>query len=121
MFDIKWIRDNPDAFDAGLKRRGIAPGGDDLRPIRVVGIAPTFRRQVEIVVPTEYGVEPSRVGGIGMEDLAVPILVKHADAGQFLAVVAGINGDRPEIIGDPAFGDLVLRKRHVKVEIESLP
>jgi seryl-tRNA synthetase len=28
VFDIKWIRDNPDAFDAGLKRRGIAPGGD---------------------------------------------------------------------------------------------
>ena len=28
MFDIKWIRENPEAFDAGLKRRGIAPGGD---------------------------------------------------------------------------------------------
>ena len=28
MFDIKWIRDNRDAFDAGLKRRGIAAGGD---------------------------------------------------------------------------------------------
>ncbi len=28
MFDIKWIRDNPDAFDAGLKKRAIAPGGD---------------------------------------------------------------------------------------------
>ena len=25
MFDIKWIRDNPAAFDAGLKRRGLAP------------------------------------------------------------------------------------------------
>ena len=25
MFDIKWIRDNPDAFDAGLKRRGLQP------------------------------------------------------------------------------------------------
>jgi seryl-tRNA synthetase len=25
MHDIKWIRDNPDAFDAGLKRRGLAP------------------------------------------------------------------------------------------------
>jgi seryl-tRNA synthetase len=25
MFDIKWIRDNPDAFDRGLKRRGLAP------------------------------------------------------------------------------------------------
>ncbi len=28
MFDIKWIRENPKAFDAGLKKRGIAPGGD---------------------------------------------------------------------------------------------
>ncbi len=25
MFDIKWIRDNPDAFDAGLAKRGLAP------------------------------------------------------------------------------------------------
>ena len=25
MHDIKWIRDNPDAFDAGLKRRGLGP------------------------------------------------------------------------------------------------
>jgi seryl-tRNA synthetase len=25
MLDIKWIRDNPDAFDRGLKRRGLAP------------------------------------------------------------------------------------------------
>ena len=28
MFDIRWIRDNPDAFDAGLRKRGLAPGGD---------------------------------------------------------------------------------------------
>ncbi|NNE21158.1 MAG: serine--tRNA ligase [Rhizobiales bacterium] len=25
MFDLKWIRDNPDAFDDGLKRRGAEP------------------------------------------------------------------------------------------------
>ncbi len=25
MFDIKWIRDNPAAFDAGLAKRGLAP------------------------------------------------------------------------------------------------
>src|ERR1700743_577859 len=25
MHDIKWIRDNPDAFDASLKRRGLSP------------------------------------------------------------------------------------------------
>jgi seryl-tRNA synthetase len=28
VYDIKWIRDNPEAFDAGLGKRGIAPGGD---------------------------------------------------------------------------------------------
>src|SRR4029077_9752964 len=25
MYDIKWIREHPDAFDKGLKRRGLAP------------------------------------------------------------------------------------------------
>src|SRR5579872_3823916 len=25
MHDIKWIRENPEVFDAGLKRRGLAP------------------------------------------------------------------------------------------------
>ncbi|MEL7048153.1 MAG: serine--tRNA ligase [Pseudomonadota bacterium] len=30
MFDIKWIRDNPEAFDAGLKRRGVAPKAVEL-------------------------------------------------------------------------------------------
>ena len=25
MFDLKWIRDNPDTFDAGLRRRGLDP------------------------------------------------------------------------------------------------
>lgn len=30
MFDIKWIRDNPDAFDAGLAKRGVGPQAADL-------------------------------------------------------------------------------------------
>lgn len=30
MFDIKWIRDNPDQFDQGLKRRGLAPLSEKL-------------------------------------------------------------------------------------------
>ncbi len=30
MFDIKWIRDNPEAFDAGLARRKLAPLSADL-------------------------------------------------------------------------------------------
>ena len=30
MFDIKWIRDNSDAFDQGLKRRGLEPKAAEL-------------------------------------------------------------------------------------------
>ena len=30
MHDIRFIRDNPDAFDAGLRRRGLAPQSTDL-------------------------------------------------------------------------------------------
>ncbi len=30
MFDIKWIRDNPAAFDAGLKRRGSEPMAEQI-------------------------------------------------------------------------------------------
>ena len=30
MHDIKAIRDNPEAFDAGLRRRGLADGAQSL-------------------------------------------------------------------------------------------
>ena len=30
MFDIKWIRENPEAFDAGLAKRGLAPLSSEL-------------------------------------------------------------------------------------------
>ncbi|MEM1200536.1 MAG: serine--tRNA ligase, partial [Pseudomonadota bacterium] len=30
MFDIKWIRENPEAFDAGLARRGVGPTSQDV-------------------------------------------------------------------------------------------
>lgn len=30
MHDLKWIRENPAAFDAGLARRGLAPMADDI-------------------------------------------------------------------------------------------
>jgi seryl-tRNA synthetase len=30
MFDIKWIRENPEAFDAGLDKRGLAPLSEGL-------------------------------------------------------------------------------------------
>ncbi len=30
MFDLRWIRDNPDAYDCGLARRGLAPASPSL-------------------------------------------------------------------------------------------
>ncbi|MFQ5533777.1 MAG: serine--tRNA ligase [Sphingomonadales bacterium] len=30
MFDLKWIRDNPELFDAGLARRGLAPAAEQI-------------------------------------------------------------------------------------------
>src|SRR3546814_18546729 len=30
MFDIRWIREEPEAFDAALKRRGLAPLSADI-------------------------------------------------------------------------------------------
>ena len=35
MFDIKWIRENPDLFDNGLKRRGLEPLADQLIKIDI--------------------------------------------------------------------------------------
>jgi seryl-tRNA synthetase len=51
VFDIKWIRDNPDAFDAGLKRRGIArvadpKPGDVLFADQLVALDETRRKVV---------------------------------------------------------------------------
>ena len=30
MFDVKWIRENPKAFDLGLRRRGVEPKGKQI-------------------------------------------------------------------------------------------
>jgi seryl-tRNA synthetase len=46
VFDIKWIRDNPDAFDAGLKKRGIAPGGDVSFSAELIALDETRRKVV---------------------------------------------------------------------------
>ena len=46
MYDLRWIRDNPDAFDAGLAARGVAaeglytprPRGLSKRPFHAPGL-----------------------------------------------------------------------------------
>ena len=46
MFDIKWIRDNPAAFDAGLEKRGIRRGGDVMFSDQLKAIDEERRGQV---------------------------------------------------------------------------
>jgi seryl-tRNA synthetase len=38
VFDIRWIRENPDAFDAGLRKRGIAPAGEVKFAAELIGL-----------------------------------------------------------------------------------
>ena len=46
MFDIRWIRDNPQAFDAGLRKRGIEPGGEVKFSAELIGLDEARRRIV---------------------------------------------------------------------------
>jgi len=39
MYDIKWIRENPDVFDRGLKRRGLEPLSDKILKIDSLRLA----------------------------------------------------------------------------------
>ncbi len=46
MFDIRWIRDNPEAFDAGLRKRGLAPGGEVKFAAELIALDEARRRIV---------------------------------------------------------------------------
>jgi hypothetical protein len=43
-----------------------------------------------------------------MENLGALILVENADARQFLALIARVNGNRAEVVFDAAVGELLL-------------
>ena len=44
MFDIRWIRDNSVAFDAGMRKRGLAPGNDVASAAQLVALDEARRR-----------------------------------------------------------------------------
>jgi seryl-tRNA synthetase len=46
VFDIRWIRENRDAFDAGLRKRGIEPGGDVKFSAELIEIDEARRRVI---------------------------------------------------------------------------
>ena len=51
MFDIKWIRDNPEAFDAGLKKRGMAAAAV-VNDGRISQLAPVLGESLDHLLET---------------------------------------------------------------------
>ena len=46
MFDIRWIRENPEAFDAGVRKRGLEPGKDVSSAAQLAALDEARRRVV---------------------------------------------------------------------------
>ena len=46
VFDIRWIRDNPDAFDAGVRKRQLEPGKDVSSAAQLIALDEERRRVV---------------------------------------------------------------------------
>ena len=46
MFDIRWIHENPQAFDAGLRKRGLVPGGEVKFAAELIALDETRRKVV---------------------------------------------------------------------------
>src|ERR1700687_3825152 len=78
---------------------------------------PAFRREVEEVIRPDQNVEPTPVGGIGMEEIATGILIKEARARSFLVPKSNV----VVVVGDLTLRHLFLGERHVIVAIEVVP
>jgi len=70
MHDIRWIRDNPEAFDRGLARRGLAPEAARLIAIDERRRAPSSRPSRPR--PAQRGIEGNRRGQEGEGRAACP-------------------------------------------------
>jgi seryl-tRNA synthetase len=46
VFDIRWIRDNQAAFEAGLRKRGLSPGQDVVAAAELIGLDDARRKVV---------------------------------------------------------------------------
>ena len=85
MFDLRWIRDNPDDFDAGLKRRGLDPMADAV--IALDGRRRALQTELQEVQARRN--ETSK--GVGA------IKAKGGDAGDLMAEVARLKDRLPAL------------------------
>ncbi len=88
MFDIKWIRDNAEAFDAGLKRRGIAPGGDVKFAAELIALDEARRKVV-----TRLQEAQARRNAASKEIGKAKAAKDEAAAGKLMAEVAALKDE----------------------------
>jgi seryl-tRNA synthetase len=87
MYDIKWIRDNADAFDRGLERRGLAPLSHQL-------IALDEKRRAAI---TQFEQAQARRNAASKEIGAAKAKKDQAAAQKLMAEVAPHKSDMPAL------------------------
>ena len=105
MFDIKWIRDNPEVFDAGLKKRGLAPEAarlialDDMRRSHIAKLQDAQERR------NAASKEIGKFKASGDEDGARKVIDEVAELKSFIQegeeqereLIAGLNRALSEI------------------------
>jgi seryl-tRNA synthetase len=79
MHDIRWIRDNPEAFDRGLKRRGLEPQAQE-----IIALDEERRRSIRLTqeAQTEANATSNLIGGAlarGDQEEAAKLKAKVAD------------------------------------------
>jgi seryl-tRNA synthetase len=88
MFDIKWIRDNRQAFDAGLQKRGLSPGGDVKFASDLIALDEARRRVV-----TRLQVAQARRNAASKEIGKAKAAKDEAKAGDLMAEVASLKDE----------------------------
>jgi seryl-tRNA synthetase len=94
MHDIKWIRENPEAFDAALKKRGLAPMSAELMALDEERRASITRMQELQARRNELAKQAGQAKAKGQD--AEPLFAESREVGaQLKAMEEALAGDDP--------------------------
>jgi seryl-tRNA synthetase len=104
VFDIRWIRENVAAFDAGLRRRGIEPGGDVKFSAELIEIDEARRRVI-----TDLQEKQARRNAASKEIGKAKAAKDDATASKLMAEVAALKDELEAGEKDQKAADEALR------------
>ena len=108
--------------NGGLRRAGLILGSVRVlvvtpHPVHGSALVAAFRRDIEEHVGPKHLLAAAPVAGIGVEDVAVGVLVEHAVTGELVEPLIG----QLVVVEDLAFREVFLGERDVKVVVEVVP